>query len=200
MDEANAVLSFWFDELEPNGLAKKDVSARWYRKNPVFDEEIRTRFGELHERAAKGELDGWTKTPDGRLALVIVLDQFSRNLFRDDPKTYALDEKAQRIALEGIEQGLHRTLPSAKAQFLLMPLMHAENLELQNRCVDLFREVGEIATDEDAKSAANGARQFAVGHRDIIARFGRFPHRNTIIGRASTPEEVEFLKQPGSSF
>ena len=172
------VLEFWFGQ----------PPERWFRKDPVFDQEIRDRFGRVHDELALGEHDDWLATPRGRLAAVIVLDQFSRNMFRDTAGMFASDPRALEIALEGIARGDDRTLPEAQRSFLYMPLMHAEDREIQERSVALFGALG-----------GDGAK-YAEMHRDIVQRFGRFPHRNAILGRTSTPEEVEFLTQPGSSF
>jgi uncharacterized protein (DUF924 family) len=173
------VLGFWFGQ----------PPERWFRKDPVFDQEIRARFTALHGELGLGEHDDWLATPRGRLAAIIVLDQFSRNMFRDTPGMFDSDARALAIALEGLARGDDRALGDAERQFFYMPLMHAEDLACQDRCVELFAAAGN----------ANALR-FAELHRDIVRRFGRFPHRNALLGRSSTPEEVEFLTQPGSSF
>ena len=173
------VLGFWFAQSP----------ARHFGKDPVFDQEIRERFGPVHGQLVLGERDAWLATPRGRLATIIVLDQFSRNMFRDTPGMFAGDPRALELALEGIAKGDDRALTEAERGFFYMPLMHAEDRALQERSVELFTASG---GEEGAK--------FAVMHRDIVRRFGRFPHRNALLGRTSTPEEVEFLAQPGSSF
>ncbi len=194
------VLAFWFGELNEDGTAKPEVAARWWKKDDAIDEAIRARFGETHASAARGELDGWAATPRGRVALVIVLDQFSRNLHRGSPDAFANDDKALALAREGVERGEHRTLPPLHAYFLVMPFMHAEDRDAQARCVELFRELADVAPNEALEeSFANGV-DFAERHRVIVDRFGRFPHRNDVLGRESTDEEREFLTQPGSSF
>jgi uncharacterized protein (DUF924 family) len=175
MDE---VLAFWFAH-----------SSRWFAKDEAFDAEIRQRFLALHDEVERGEHEDWRSTPRGALAYVIVLDQFSRNMFRGTPRSFASDARALAAAHDALSRGFDQALSPEERSFLYMPLMHSEDLADQERCVDLFRALG------DAYSLG-----FAVQHRDIIARFGRFPHRNAILGRTSSPEELEFLTQPGSSF
>lgn len=172
------VLSFWF----------ADVSRAW-KKDPVFDQEIRERYGALHAALDRGEHQDWRATPRGTLAYVIVLDQFSRNMFRDSPRMFASDPRALQATKEALDRGQHQALTEEERGFLYLPLMHSEALADQARSVELYRAF-----------ASDFQHKFAVQHRDIVARFGRFPHRNALLGRDSTPEEVEFLKQPGSSF
>ncbi|MDP8940251.1 MAG: DUF924 domain-containing protein [Actinomycetota bacterium] len=188
--EPGEVLDFWFGrENEP---VYGEFREAWFQKDEEFDGQIRDRFLEDYERAARGEYDRWKEDAESCLALVILLDQFPRNLFRGDPRTYATDDKALGISREGIEQGLDRKLPPFQRHFLYMPFMHSEDLEDQRRSVTLFRELAE----EDGPDVT----EYAEGHRDIVERFGRFPHRNEVLGRRTTPEEAEFLEQPGSSF
>ncbi len=172
------VLSFWMSD-----------PARWWKKDPAFDEQIRERFLALHEAIDRGEHEGWLDTPRGALAYVIVLDQFSRNMFRESPRAFASDPRARAATKRALERGDDRALPVDERVFLYMPLMHSEDLADQERSVELFGALG----------AAEQLR-FAQVHRDIVRRFGRFPHRNGPLGRTSTPEEIEFLKGPGSSF
>ncbi len=186
------VLSFWFGI---DGSPREE----WFRASDAFDAEIRSRFGEALERAARGELEEWKSTPRGRLALVVLLDQFSRNVFRGTPRAFAQDPRARALALEGIEGGQHHSLALLERSFLYLPLMHAEEVALQDRGVALFEELARAAPLELA-SYLQSCAKFARAHRDIVARFSRFPHRNAILGRESTAEETEFLKQPGSAF
>lgn len=186
------VLEFWFGP-ELGGPFPDELRQRWFRGGEAFDREIRERFAADVERAARGELEDWAGTPRGRLALVLLLDQFTRNIYRGDGKAFACDARAEQLAIEGVERGEDRALPAAARSFLYMPLMHAENLELQNRCVALFE--AHAREDPDGDFA-----KYARMHRDVIERFGRFPHRNARLGRESTEEEIEFLRQPGSSF
>ena len=185
------VLAFWFGkEGEPGYGEFRD---EWFRKDEAFDSEVTDRFGGLYEQAAAGELDPWREEAEGCLALVIVLDQFPRNMFRGDARTHATDGKALAAAKYAIERALDRELPAFQKMFLYMPFMHAESVEDQRRSVELFEGLA-------AEPGGPDVVEYAVGHREIVERFGRFPHRNAILGRETTPEEAEFLKQPGSSF
>ena len=185
------VLAFWFgSEGEPGYGEFRD---EWFRKDETFDREVTDRFGDLYERAAAGELDAWREEAEGCLALVIVLDQFPRNMFRGDARTHATDEKALDAAKYAIERALDRELPAFQKVFLYMSFMHAESVEDQRRSVELFEGLA-------AEPGGPDVVEYAVGHRDIVERFGRFPHRNAILDRETTPEEAEFLTQPGSSF
>lgn len=193
------VLRFWFGPEGPEGPVPEDVRQRWWSGDPRFDEQIRTRFGHDLEQAGRGDLDGWASTARGRLALVIMLDQFTRNAFRLTPRAFAWDPKAQALTDEGLRLGHDRELPPLGRVFLYMPLEHAEDLASQERCVAAFERLHEEAP-EDLKEACALYLDFARRHRDVIQRFGRFPHRNRVLGRPTTPEEAEFLKTPGSSF
>ena len=185
---AQEVLEFWFGrEGEPGHGEFREA---WFRKDPEFDRQVRDRFEDLHEAAAAGELDDWKEEARSCLALVILLDQFPRNMFRGDPRSYATDRKAQETAEYAVDRALDRELPAFQRMFLYMPFMHSEDLEHQRRSVELFRALG-------GKDDATG---YAVRYMEIVERFGRFPHRNEILGRQTTPEEAEFLTQPGSSF
>ena len=183
------ILEFWF------GMAKGLGSPRieWFRKDPKFDAEIRTRFGALHAKAASGGLNAWRASPEPMLALVIVLDQFSRNLYRNDPRAFAQDEMARSCAEEAIRRKDDLGFIPVQRQFLYLPFEHCEDLADQDRAVALMESL-------DAFDETRGLTAWAEKHRDIIQRFGRFPHRNAILGRPSTPGEEEFLKRPGSSF
>jgi uncharacterized protein (DUF924 family) len=196
---AEEVLLFWFGELREDGRAAPEKVARWFRKDPAFDAEIRARFERLHEAVAAGEREGWLATRRGRLAYVIVLDQLSRNMYRDTARAFASDPQALRAARDGIAAGDDRALAFAERDFLYMPFMHAEDVAEQDRCVELFSRFRDELSGE-LRAAVEHSLSFAVRHRDIVARFGRFPHRNAVLGRASTPEEQTFLQQPGSGF
>ena len=194
--DAEGVLDFWFGALDAQGKADAEHSRRWWRKDAAFDQEIRERFGALRESVLRGERDAWLASPRGRLAYVIVLDQFSRNLFRGRPEAFAGDARALAAALEGIDDGVDLELHEIERQFFYMPLMHSEDLAAQDRCVALF-----ATFEDDGGQARDPAKPtYAERHRDIIRRFGRFPHRNDVLGRPSTEDELAFLKEPGSSF
>ncbi|MBA2618473.1 MAG: DUF924 domain-containing protein [Rubrobacter sp.] len=185
------VLAFWFGGEGEPGYG--EFRSQWFQKDEAFDREVTDRFAGLYDEAAAGELDGWREEAESCLALVIVLDQFPRNMFRGDARTHATDGKALDAAKYAIEQALDRELPPFQRMFLCMPFMHAEDARDQRISVGLFEGLAGEAGGPDVV-------EYAVGHRDIVERFGRFPHRNALLGRETTPEEAEFLTQPGSSF
>lgn len=175
-----AILQFWFEEATP---------AQHFRKDAAFDAAIRARFSETHAAATRGELAAWRNDADGRLAEIIVLDQFSRNLFRDDPRAFATDGIALVLAQEAIRAGVDRELPSSRRAFLYMPFMHSESPLIHVEAERLFAQPG-----------LENNHAFELKHKAIIDRFGRYPHRNAVLGRASTAEEAAFLAGPGASF
>jgi len=186
------VLEFWFGKPATNAEEYGRQIRRWYMGGPELDAEIREKFGPLVERALAGEVDSWAQTTRGRLALILVLDQFTRSVYRDDAKTYAGDAKAQALAVGALDAGLDRELSIPERNFLLMPLTHAEDLGLQERSA---REMEKIYSDAPAwqQSVIKMGIEQTKKYRDLIARFGRFPHRNALLGRKSTPEEEAFL-------
>jgi uncharacterized protein (DUF924 family) len=188
--EALAVLAFWFDPVHRD---------KWYVTNPDFDALILHRFGPQLEQAVSGTLDKWAFTPAGWLALLIVLDQFPRNLYRHDARAWAQDFHAQRWALSGIEQGFDRRLPLLQRVFAYMPLEHAENMDLQRRVVSLFEALCDDVPP-GRRDSYTGFLDYARRHEAVIARLGRFPHRNAVLGRACTPQELAYLAEPGSAF
>jgi len=181
------VLDFWFG---PQAGASRP---EWFRKSDRFDAQIRERFGALHERAAAGGLADWEAAPRPALALLVVLDQFSRNLHRNDARAFAQDARALRVAEAMVERGWDRELLPVQRQFAYLPFEHAEDLAAQERAMALF---GALEDYPETK----GLVDWAAKHRVIIRRFGRFPHRNAALGRASTAEELAFLREPGSGF
>jgi uncharacterized protein (DUF924 family) len=189
----DAVLEFWF----PHDSAR--ANSLWWGKDARLDAEIRERFAATLAAAKAGQLDDWAATARGRVALIIVLDQLSRNIFRGDPQTYDADEQARALTLDGLALGHDRELPGIQRLFFYMPLEHSEQLEHQERCVELIRRLAEDV-EPGQRERFVGFIDFAIRHRDIVARFGRFPHRNALLGRESTAEELEFLQQPGSGF
>ena len=193
------ILFFWFGDLPDDETFPTEHAELWFKASDAFDQEIRNRYGETLERAANGKLKAWTKTPEGWLALIIVLDQFSRNIFRGTPKAFAQDPLALSVALSGIRQGMDKQLKPVQAIFAFLPLEHAENLELQKQCVEHYEALAERASPAIDFVIRNNV-DYAYRHLRIIEQFGRFPHRNEILGRESTAEELEFLKQQGSSF
>ena len=191
MSAYQQILDFWFlPETDPgHGQSRPE----WFRKDAAFDAVIGERFGGMIERALAGGFLEWDGDPHGALARILVLDQFTRNVFRDTPRAFAGNALAQAAARSVVDGGRDRLLAPAQRRFIYMPFEHAEDLALQERSVALFNA---LATEPGMTDVA----QYAVRHHDIIARFGRFPHRNRILGRDSTPEEIEFLKQAGSGF
>ena len=192
------VLSFWLGDLDASGCATEEASARWWKKSDAFDAEIRERFGAAHESICDDAREAWLDAPRSRVAYVIVLDQFSRNMFRGSPRMYAEDPRALRATLGGLEAEHDEELGYHERYFLYMPLMHAEDVAHQDRCVQLFEGMKTLYPERSKQLERTVG--FAVQHRDIVARFGRFPHRNAILGRESTAEELSFLEGPGSSF
>lgn len=170
------VLDFWIDA----------GPKKWWKKDDNFDAEISTRFGARHSQAAQGELDDWATDAGSALALIIILDQFSRNLFRDSPKAFAQDAKCRAIVNKVMESGIDRKMPADIAEFCYLPLMHSEDISDQERCLKEMERTGKEGNIKSAKE-----------HLDIIARFGRFPHRNSVLGRQSTQEEIAFLEGGG---
>jgi uncharacterized protein (DUF924 family) len=179
-EDAADVLAFWFDELKPDQRFARDAGV---------DATIRERFGDLHARLSRHVPEAWIANPQALLAAIIVLDQFSRNLYRDDPRAFANDAVALNLAWLALKRGDDAPMDAAARQFLYMPFMHSEDADDQDRCVDLMQETGNAE-----------AVDFAKRHKAIIDRFGRFPHRNEALGRETTTEEAAFLKEPGSSF
>lgn len=192
--QVQAALDFWFLPAGTDGHDRP--RGEWFRKDAAFDEAIRNRFGALVDDALAGTLPDWGDGADATLARILVLDQFTRNLFRNEARAFAGDAAALALAQRLVSSGRDKNLLPIRRWFVFMPFMHSESLLEQERSVALF-----AALRREAQEAAfDSAYDFAVRHRDIVARFGRFPHRNAILDRASTAEEVEFLKQPGSSF
>ncbi|HSJ95878.1 MAG TPA: DUF924 family protein [Myxococcota bacterium] len=190
--EPEDVLGFWFPARPSHDPAALVRQFEWWFRAGA-DAAIRERFAELAERAARGDLDDWAGAPRSRLALIVVLDQFSRSLFRGTPRAFAQDAKALALALEGIERGHYAALESPfEKTFFLLPLGHSEELKHLERAVELAEEIARGAPLELRKVLEHSASQ-ARGHRDVVARFGRHPHRNAILGRPSTPDELEYL-------
>jgi len=186
---SEAVLEFWFGPRGARGKARPE----WFRKDEKFDAEIRRRFGELHASAALRELEAWRASPEPLLALVLVLDQFSRNLYRGDARAFAQDAHARECSREALARGDDLQLLPVERQFLYMPFEHSEDPSDQDLGCELMRSL-------EAFEVTRGLTEWAERHRAIIRRFGRFPHRNAARGRTSTPAEAEFLEQPGSGF
>jgi uncharacterized protein (DUF924 family) len=199
VDYPETIHEFWFGRSPDDAVVAQERSVLWWSKNPATDAEIRRRFEPLVIAAESGELDDWRRSSVGRLALILLTDQLPRNIYRDRPAAFRFDEIAQGLCLEDLAVRADRKLRPIERVFLYMPLEHSENIEHQNRSVLLFRGLtSEVAAN--LKPIFEGYLDFAIKHQVIIERFGRFPHRNTILGRESTPEEMEFLEGPNSSF
>jgi uncharacterized protein (DUF924 family) len=176
------ILDFWYSDM---------ARPLWFAKDLLFDKKIHSQFYKVYTKAKEGSLDNWQNSPSSALALVITLDQFPRNMFRNTPQAFATDGQSLEICRKFIEKSADHHLDSDEQRlFLYMPFMHSENLADQEEGLKIFSRLSDNGS----------AHQYAVAHRNIIARFGRFPHRNTILGRTSTHEEIEFLKEPYSSF
>ena len=193
------VLWFWLGNLDGDGLADEPLRQRWWRKDDAFDQEIRGKFEPIWQAIMANEREAWLEQPHSRLAYLIVLDQFSRNMFRGTPQAFAGDARALKAAADGVETGVDQRLHGHERVFFYMPFMHSEELAMQERCVDLFAAFRDETTGR-VNEAVAGNVDFAKRHLVIVERFGRFPHRNEVLGRKSTPNELEFLRQPGSSF
>ncbi|WP_413174574.1 DUF924 family protein [Anabaena azotica] len=191
MSQAKAILEFWFGHPDQPGYGKPQQL--WFSKEPDIDRAIQTRFLEYYQKAAQGYLDDWINAPETCLALILLLDQFPRNMFRNTPEAFATDWEALSAAQHAVAQGYDRELLPVQCWFIYLPFEHSENLEHQRQCIKLFQQLS-----HDPESA--NAIKYAFQHKEVIARFGRFPHRNQILGRISTPEEEEFLQQEGSLF
>ena len=176
------VLRFWFEEIEQR---------RWFQSDPAFDRELEARFGATLAGAKRGEFDHWSDTPRGRLALIVVLDQFSRNIHRGSAEAFAADDQALQLTLAGIDAGDDRELSLAERSFFYLPLRHAEDLEMQRLGLEKTRELN---------AAGYGSDKYALNHLEIIERFGRFPHRNAALGRNSTEEEKAYLASGDRGF
>lgn len=193
------ILEFWFGNADDDSAIARAQQKLWWSKNAEVNAGIRDRFGDVVNTAASGKLEHWAQDAHGRLALILLFDQFPRNMYRDTPRAFACDARASQLALAGIADGADHALRAIERVFFYLPLEHSESVALQERSVALFTALAAGVPEADRKTFA-GYLDFAVRHRDVIHRFGRFPHRNHILGRVSTPEETAFLKQPGSSF
>ena len=193
------VLAFWLGAWPIDHAAMLRVQPRWFAKDEAFDAELRARFGATLEAARAGRLDAWAADAGGRLALLIVLDQFTRNAWRGRPDSFSGDAQALALALEGIERGHDQAVPPMARIFCYLPLEHAEDADLQARSVALFAALC-AAPGAEPKALFESTLDYARRHQDVIARFGRFPHRNAVLGRVSTPAEQAYLAQPGAGF
>jgi uncharacterized protein (DUF924 family) len=198
-DKKEELLQFWFGD-DPDDAAVAAAKAElWWGHRQVTDEALQVKFGAATSAAAADLLDHWAGSPRGRLALILLLDQLPRAIHRGTPEAFAQDGKARRMAEQGLESGADRLLRPIERLFVYLPFEHSEDLADQDRSVQLYQDLAASVPEEHRETFA-GFVDYAVKHREIIDRFGRFPHRNVILGRESTPEEKAFLEQPGSSF
>lgn len=194
MVEIASILEFWFGQSGTEESQYHQRRKLWFGKRPAVDQEIRTRFLDSYYQAANGLFDSWKETPCGCLALILLLDQFPRNMFRDTPQAFATDDQALAIASHTVSRGFDQSLSTLQRLFIYLPFEHSELLTAQDQAVRLMRQL--VADNPDLADTMD----YSLRHQEIIQRFGRFPHRNTILNRPSTPEELAFLKQPRSSF
>jgi uncharacterized protein (DUF924 family) len=200
-DRIDEIITFW---LGGPGAKASEITRRWFTKDTLFDDEVRERFGEDLEKVSRGEYDDWAKG-DARsvLAYVILADQMMRNVHRDSGRAFSLDEKALAASLNAQDRGLAEKLSFLERYVLYLPMMHAEDKDVQSRCVVAFANLAADATkagEDELAGMLRHAHDYAVRHQVIIERFGRFPHRNSALDRTSTPDETLFLLEPGSSF
>jgi len=201
MPTANAedLLEFWFGDALASAERLEARSQLWFRQSDAFDAEIGQRFSALPERAASGALDAWREGAEPCLAFVLAVDQLPRNLFRGSARAFAFDPLGREAALSAIARGFDRDLHPVQAAFLYLPLEHAEDVEMQERSVQLYAALGERAPGQ-IRAQFDQYSEYARRHRDVIRRFGRFPHRNGMLERPSTPEEVAYLESGGDTF
>lgn len=199
METSEGIRQFWFGSEPDDGRAAAAQSRLWWSKDAALDQAIRTRFAATLDAAMAGRLSGWEEAPQGRLALILLYDQFPRNMYRAKPQAFSYDASALRLCKDGIACGHDPALRPIERVFFYLPLEHSEDLQDQELAVRQFGKLAENAS-ETHKEIFDGFLNYAIRHRDVIAQFGRFPHRNAILGRATTAEEQAFLAQPGSSF
>ncbi len=193
------ILQYWFGDVDSLGRSDMLHSRRWFMKDDAFDREITERFADTYADVRGGLREAWLDDPRGRVAYVIVLDQFPRNMFRGTARAFEGDRQSLAAAVEGVARHDDAELTVSERSFLYMPYMHSEDIDMQERSVALFTELAANAPSE-LRGSMVAAVQYAEKHHEIIARYGRFPHRNTALGRESTPEEIAFISQPGSGF
>lgn len=193
---SETLLDYWFGELDKHGMCSREQQRLWFNPPAGTDQSIRERFGTAVEQALAGQLDAWAATPSGLTALVLLLDQFTRNIYRDTPAAFSGDSRALALARLAVERNWHPRLPAIHRVFLCMPFEHAEDLVAQGEglaCIDVLLQ----ECFESARPRIEDFRRYMVAHREVIARFGRFPHRNTTLGRRSTPDELAWLEKHG---
>lgn len=193
------LLDLWFGDNPDDSSVAAEKKDLWWGHSPETDELLREKFATASLSAGVGVLDHWTGSPQGRLALILLLDQIPRAIHRGQPEAFALDSDARKVASQGLASGADLLLRPIERVFFYMPFEHSEDLADQEQSVDLFRKLSETVPDGD-RETFDYFLEYAVRHHAVVARFDRFPHRNAILGRDSTAEEIEFLKTPGSAF
>ena len=199
METPNTLLDYWFGSETDDARLAAQQAALWWGKSPATDADIRTRFAPLLPKAEAGALDSWRDSAEGLLALILLTDQFPRNSYRDTARAFAFDRMALQLTLQGLSAGQDQMLSPIRRVFFYLPLEHAEDSAHQAHSVQLFRTLADTVPDSQQTVFA-GFADYAQRHQAILARFGRFPHRNALLGRTSSAEENAFLAQPGSSF
>ena len=195
------ILDYWFGQLKEGELPAEEKRELWWFKDPDFDNEIKTKFEFDLISAKRGAFKSWEESPRGSLALIILLDQFSRNIYRDTEQSFSQDKQVLGICLNGLEKGFDKMLHPVECVFYYIPLMHSEESAMQNKSVEYYLELAEeFASNPSLSKMLSENKLFADKHYLVIEKFGRYPHRNKILGRTSTPEEIKFLQEPGSSF
>jgi len=199
MESVDSILQYWFGNSADDAEVVREKTVLWWKKNHEVDEEIRRRFEAMLESEIKGELASWSNSPRGQLARMLLLDQFPRNMYRGTARAFAYDEQARRLARQVLDQGVDRKLRPVERVFIYLPFEHSEDVQDQATGVQLFEALLE-EVPATVKQPFQNFLDFAKKHKEIVDNFKRFPHRNALLGRESTPEELEFLKGPGSSF
>lgn len=196
-NEIGPILTFWFGTLDEQGMPAPEQHALWFKSSDKTDQLCRDNFETQVHQAIAGELDHWATSDSGAIALIILLDQFTRNIFRGTPQSFAGDEHALAIAQDLIATGRHLQMPAIHRVFLYLPLEHSEKLHIQKQCLEMFAQLIAVQRGAVQRGALQGFERYAVAHRDVIAQFGRFPHRNEILGRTSTAQELDYLATHG---
>ncbi|HEX9584436.1 MAG TPA: DUF924 family protein [Gammaproteobacteria bacterium] len=199
MEDVNSILHYWFGGAKNDAEIISEKSSLWWKKDPGVDAEIRRRFEMMLDAEIKHEFASWSNSPRGQLARILLCDQFPRNMYRDTPRAFDYDKRARELARNALDKGLDKKLRPVERVFLYLPFEHSETVDDQALSLRLFTELVEAVPETDRPTYLKYL-EFAQKHKDIVDRFGRFPHRNAILGRDSTPEETEFLNGPGSSF
>ena len=194
------ILDFWFGELK-EGEFPDEKRKMWWIKDTDFDNDIKSNFESDLISAKKGELKNWEDSPRGSLALLILLDQFSRNIYRDTEQSFAQDQMALDVCIRGLQKNFDKILHPVERAFYYIPFMHCEDLDMQKKSIEFYSALAEeFSSNLSLSDMLSQNKLFAEKHYVIIKKFGRYPHRNKILGRTSTPEEIKFLQEPGSSF